>query len=100
MEALHELHAREVDKSRQSAREVFANGVPDDLLQTLRPAGLSKKAEIMFVKAARNPEVMKQLPDIDTALTNMVKQAILLTLTLQNEMPKVLRARPKRTPQK
>jgi hypothetical protein len=53
----------------------------------------------MFVNAVRNPEAMKQLPDIDTALTDVVKQAILLTLTLQNEMPKVL-ARPKRIPEK
>lgn len=95
--AIEELHSRpEVnDKNIQIGRETFAKGIPDDILKRMRSAGLSKDAEVMLAKAVRNPEVMKQLPDISTALTNVVKQAALLTLTLQNDMPKVLSAKPK-----
>jgi hypothetical protein len=95
---LQELHSRADldDKRIQIARETFANGIPSDLMQTMRAAGLSKNAEIMLVNAVRNPELMKQLPDVDMALTNAVKQAVLLTLTLQNETPKVLQGKLKR----
>jgi len=96
--ALEELHARpEVnDKNMQRARETFAKGVPDDILNAMRSAKLSKEAEIMFVKAVNNPEVMKQLPDLDKALTNAATRAAYLALTLQNETPHVVLAKPKR----
>jgi hypothetical protein len=96
--ALEELHARpEVnDKNMQSARKIFDKGIPDDVLNAMRSAKLSKEAEIMFVKAVRNPEVMKQLPDLDKALTNVATQAASLALTIQNETPNVVLAKPKR----
>jgi len=96
--SLQEIHARpEVnEKNMQIAREIFAKGVPDSVLNAMRSAKLSKEAEIMFVKAVGSPKVMKQLPGLDKALTDAATRAATLALALQNETPSVLLAKPKR----
>ena len=91
-EAIGEFHSRiKINNADfQKAHLAFAKGVPDDVLTNMRAAGLSKEAEILLDNAVRNRDLMNQLPNLDKAIINVAMQAVLLTLTLQKEMPKAL----------